>query len=124
MIDFSKEIEGLLDDYTDEVVEVTNKNINKIAYKTTKDLKTAGSFKDRTGDYRSSWSQKQVRSRHSSIIPRVVYSRKPNYRLTHLLEKGHLDRQGKFVQGFPHIGPVEEKNTKEFLENVKRDLSK
>lgn len=123
MIDLQKELEGILDDYTDEVIEITNKNINKTAYNTVKDLKVAGNFKDRTGEYRKSWSQKPVATT-LGITSRVVYSRSPHYRLTHLLEKGHLSRDGKPVKAYPHIAPVEEKNIKEFVENIKKDLSK
>lgn len=123
MIDLTKELAGILDDYTDEVIEVTNKHINKSAYKAVKDLRTAGDFRDRTGQYRKSWSQRPELTR-MGITSRVVYARAPHYRLTHLLEKGHLGRDGKPVKAYPHIGPVEEQNAKEFVENVKKDLSR
>lgn len=123
MIDLSKELEGILDDYTDEVIEVTNKQINKSAYKAVKELRTAGSFSDRTGQYRKSWSQKPESTR-LGITSRVVYARAPYYRLTHLLEKGHLGRDGRPVRAFPHISVVEEKTGKEFIENIKKELSR
>lgn len=39
----------------------------------------------------------------------VVYSKKPEYRKTHLLEKGHDAVDGSFVEPRPHIAQAEEK---------------
>ena len=51
-----------------------------------------------------SWSYKRdenLSGRHRYDM--VVYSQKPEYRLTHLLEKGHAKRNGGRVDGIPHI---------------------
>lgn len=120
MIDLSKEINDVLDEYTDEVIEVTNKAINKVAYSSVKKLKTAGDFKDRTGKYRKSWNQKQGKG-FMGIKPRVVYNSK-HYRLTHLLEYGHATRNGGRARAYPHIEPVEKEGVKELEQEIRKGL--
>lgn len=62
-----------------------------------------------TGDYAESWNQKRDSSiRGKWRFSRVVYSKKPDYRLTHLLEHGHAKVNGGRVKGQPHIKKAEE----------------
>ena len=66
-----------------------------------------------TGDYADSWSQKKDTSiRGKWWCSRVVYSKKPEYRITHLLEHGHAKVSGGRVSGKvaarPHIKKAEQ----------------
>ena len=76
-----------------------------------------------TGEYAKHWSYKRDKNlsgRHRYDM--VVYSKKPEYRITHLLEKGHAKRNGGRVDGIPHI-KIAEKHAKEILqERIERYL--
>ena len=76
-----------------------------------------------TGEYAKHWSYKRDKNlsgRHRYDM--VVYSKKPEYRITHLLEKGHAKRNGGRVDGIPHIN-IAEKHAKDILqERIERYL--
>ena len=58
-------------------------------------------------EYRGSWAWKRDKSlRGKWNYSAVVYSRKPYYRIAHLLENGHAKVNGGFVEGRPHIAPA------------------
>ncbi|MNW18141.1 hypothetical protein D3C71_2175820 [compost metagenome] len=51
----------------------------------------------------------------------MIYNEK-HYRLTHLLEKGHVKRGGGRVAARVHIEPVEERIVAEFEKRVERAI--
>ena len=62
-----------------------------------------------TGDYAENWSHKRSQDKGKDFMSMVVYNKKPHYRKTHLLEKGHRAVDGSFVDARPHIAQAEEK---------------
>lgn len=62
-----------------------------------------------TGEYAQSWSYGRNTTKGKSYMDMVVYSKKPHYRVTHLLEHGHLAVDGSFVSASPHIKAAEKK---------------
>ena len=56
--------------------------------------------------YADQWAAREEFTRLTKDA--VIYNKAPTYRLAHLLEYGHLTRDGRRVQGQPHIKPVEE----------------
>ena len=105
-IDILKEINDTLYEYADEVVKATNEALKEAAKEAVDELKIAGSFKDKSGDYRKGWSKKEEAA-PLGIRKQIVYNKK-HYRLTHLLEYGHAKVNGGRVKAFPHIAAVEE----------------
>lgn len=80
--------------------------INDVAKETVRELKKTSPEKD--GDYKKNWTYKKLRG--DSVRNQVViYEKKPEYRLTHLLEKGHAKRGGGRVSAKPHIKEAEKK---------------
>lgn len=94
---------------------VVDAKVEKIAKETSEELtRTSPKL---TGDYAASWTfgNREVR-RHKKVMS--VYAEKPEYALTHLLEKGHQNRGGGRTPGIPHIAPVE----KTAVENLEKEL--
>lgn len=89
-IEAGLEVEKVSADVAKDTARMLNKNSPKL-----------------TGDYAASWTYgvgKTKRTRHTM----VVHAAKPEYRLTHLLEKGHQRRDGGRTEAVVHIAPVEE----------------
>ena len=102
------EIQKQLETYSAEVTRELNKNLKEVAEETAEILKKGGSYKERTGKYTPDWS---VTARKAASVTKSeqysVHNRK-HYQLTHLLEKGHVTRNGNRTRAFEHILPTEQ----------------
>lgn len=105
-----------LEEYADAVMENAEEAAEEAAKDAVQELR--GTSPKKTGKYAKSWAQKKTRDGKG----RVVYSRAPDYRKTHLLEKGHAKRGGGRVAAIPHIRPAEQNAIKEFEEKIRRKL--
>lgn len=98
----------ILDSYSREVQEATNKAIDQVAKEAASKLRDTSPRK--TGDYAKGWKVKKKRGRGG--LQTVTVHNKTNYQLTHLLENGHVVRNKKGTYGrtrpIKHIAPVEE----------------
>lgn len=86
--------------------ETVTKAVNETAKETVQELHRI-SPKGPTGDYARSWSYERDPSSKHRDYSMVVYSKDPDYRLTHLLENGHAIATGGRVEAVPHIGRAE-----------------
>lgn len=110
-------IQRELSKYGDEVSDVVDKAVEKVAKDTASEIRGNASVTfDGTGAYARSWAQKK----QGKI--RVVYSKAPHYRLSHLLENGHAKVNGGRVPGRPHISPAADKAAKELPRLIERGL--
>lgn len=97
-----------LETYSEEVRQNLNENLKEVAEKTAETLKQGGTYKERTGKYTPDWS---VTARKAvSTVKGEQYSvhNRKHYQLTHLLEKGHVTRNGRRTRAFEHILPAEQ----------------
>lgn len=79
----------------------------------------------RTGEYAKSWTNDPANRPGAERYSEIVYSERPHYRLTHLLEKGHKKRGGKgSVAAMPHIAPVEEALGEKIEKFLREEVSK
>lgn len=110
-----------LNAYREVTIEAMGKAVKETAKQTVAELRDT-SPKD-TGDYAKHWAYKRdtrLRGRNKNSM--IVYSKNPEYRLTHLLEKDHAKRNGGKVKGKPHI-KIAEEHAKEILkERLERYL--
>ena len=109
------EVMNELNAYREDVQEAVEKAVKETAKQTAAELRSISPEGD-TGEYAKHWSYKRDKNlsgRHRYDM--VVYSKKPEYRITHLLEKGHAKRNGGRVNGIPH-SKIAENHATEILQ--------
>ena len=110
--DLTVQMETILDDYSDEVKAVANEAFESVAKKALVRLKqTSPRSKGRRGGrYARGWALKRERV-SGNVLTATIYNRaRPG--LTHLLEHGHVTRNGhgtyRRTPAHPHIKAVEQ----------------
>lgn len=119
---FAEVIEGIIEDYADNLTDAAQEATHKVALAGARALKSESKEKfGGTGKYAKGWRvfTKKTRFGQSEILANVS---QPS--LTHLLEFGHAKRGGGRVPGRPHIKPVEDEIIKAFTEELKEALGK
>lgn len=112
----ASEIMKQLQSYSDDVANEVDKAVDDVSNEL-KDNIAADSPK-RKGEYRKGWRVKVAYSGKGN--KRAIVHNKTSYQLTHLLEKGHATKNGKFVKGISHIKPNEEKAIPKFLKRIEK----
>lgn len=120
------EIMKILNDYTDEICEEIKDKAEELAEKAKKELiatsprskggGTMGKNDDRPYHYADKWKVDKVEG--TKYFSFTIKQGSPKYRLTHLLEYGHLTADGTRAKAIPHIAPVQEKLNREFEQAV------
>lgn len=108
------ELANALSDYSEAVTEEVMKAIDEESKTAVKELKNRNP--KLTGDYAKGWTSKNAyKGKYSKV--NTIHN-KTDYQLTHLLEYGHVKRNGGRVAAIPHIKPVEAKA----IENLTRKV--
>ena len=102
--------------YSTLATDVMKKAVKKAANSAKKDI-SSNAPKD-TGAYAKSWAVKNTKET-SNALELTVHS-KNRYQIAHLLEKGHVTRNGGRTRAFVHIAPVEQKCIKQYEKDVER----
>lgn len=111
--DLAREVQEVLKSFGSSVDTALTDTMKIVAQETVKDLKGSSPKGKRKGKgkYAKSWTFKEVKKGEF-----VVYSKSPEYRLTHLLENGHKTRKKSgrygsksFVSAKPHIAKAEQR---------------
>lgn len=110
----SIEISGILQTYGQEAAGVVEKAVKTTAKDTVKRLRETSP--KRTGAYAKSWTSRTDRAKNGAAA--TVYAKAPHYRLTHLLEKGHIKATGGRVEGHPHIAPAADEAERELTAEI------
>ncbi len=114
-----------MEQYAGTVTEIVNKQAEETAKWSAEELKKGGPYKERTGKYTKDWDSKIREKKVSKITGEVTYSvyNKKHYQLTHLLEKGHVKRNGSGrVKAFEHIAPVEKQAEEQYTQKLSEEI--
>lgn len=128
IVDLSGAIESIIKEYGEDVYDVVNESVEEVTEEATNKLKAVNHWANEgTGAYARSWTNDEKKK--SRILYSKVVHNEEHYRLTHLLEKGHVIRNGTQrtfgrTGKYPHIKPVEkwaqEELPKRFRERLGR----
>lgn len=121
-VDVSKQMDAILTQFNKGVKDTTNEAITSVSKESVQKLKNTSPRQ--TGDYAKSWHVKK--QKNGNGIEGAVVHNKDHYRLTHLLENGHVIRNKKGTygrtRGIKHIAPVEEWANGELVEVIERNI--
>lgn len=108
--------------YTDEITQAVDEDVTDVAKEAAEKLRETSPKS--SGKYSKSWKAKCVSSTKGNKRV-IVYNKE--YRLTHLLEKGHvIKKNGRSVghaDAAEHIRPVEEWAVNELQKRIKEDIN-
>ena len=112
-IDLTKDLMRELNAYAQDIKDEMEQEAHNVAKKTAKKLKSTSPRK--TDKYRKGWRAKKVNT--ASVVHNAT-----DYQLTHLLEHGHVNRDGSFTAARPHIADAEQEAIEEYLKKVEEAI--
>ena len=98
-----EEVKKTLDTYNQNITTELNKAFKELADQAADELKQGKPYHNRTGQYAADFAVTN-RKGSTSIAGAETYTvyNKKHYQITHLLEFGHLTRNGKRAAAYPH----------------------
>ena len=123
---FQKKCEQILQEYGDEVTELTKELADSIGKTAANTIKANAKSKLKTTKYYKGWT---YTAKHTRLGADGWVHNKTDYQLTHLLEKGHVTRNGTGrtfgrTPAYPHIKEVEDWVVEQFERQLKLKVSK
>jgi hypothetical protein len=113
------QLNKILDEYTEKVDETSDEIMSEVATDTADELKRTSPTK--SGNYAKSWTVKKDKKSHQYIVHNKKY-----YRLTHLLEYGHIVKNqfGTYgrAKAEPHIKRAEENGVRNLINKLEQKL--
>ena len=120
--DFARAMSAAFEEYSEAAVEASKAAIDRVAKGADEAIKSHITFRERTGRYRRNM---RIVTSHEGLYDRrkTWYVQAPYYRLTHLLEHGHLSRDDTTrVKPYEHIRYGEEYVSENLEKEVRRSL--
>lgn len=121
----TNEIMRALKDYEKVTEEAAARGVIETADQAVAELQQAnpsGSGHYRSWDkYNRGWKRTKLSKDRKGVYVECVHNA-TEYRLTHLLEKGHAKSNGGRTRAFPHIAPVAEKAQESLYQNIMKNI--
>jgi len=117
-INLEKEMREILDEYALQVSTATRQAVIDTAKETTRKVKKASPRN--TKKYSQGWTYTVEAGTVDSSA--TVYGKRRTYLIAHLLENGHLMRNGRRGGQRQHIKPVEEWAIAEFERKIREEV--
>lgn len=114
----SKEISKALESYSDDISEIVENVANDVGKEAVSELKETSPKK--SGSYANGWTLKKGKSSRNRYSIKI--HNKTDYQLTHLLELGHVTRNGGRTKPISHIRPVEKKYSEEYEKELEQKI--
>lgn len=117
----SAQLNKVLEEYVERIDDTSDAIMEKTAKETVQDLKQSSPKRKGKGGgaYARSWAVKKDKHRF------IVHNKK-HYRLTHLLENGHVIKNAYGTYGMTqpqkHIEPAQERAEKKLIERLESEL--
>ena len=126
-IDLSATVEALLAEYGNAVFDVMTDCVEEVTDEATKKLQAVNHWANEgSGAYASGWENEETVGNGRLSKEKVIFNEQ-HYRLTHLLENGHVIRNGTGrtfgrTGKYPHIAPVNDWANAELPALVRRKV--
>lgn len=113
----SEELQKQLSEYSQDVTDGLNEAFKQLGDDGVKELSQERPYHNRTGQYAKNFAvtQRKTASAVHGAESYTIYNKK-RYQITHLLEHGHLTRNGKRTAAFKHWQPA--------LDNIDKEAEK
>ena len=111
-------VNKILIDYGNEIAEDARISATEVGKETVKQLRATSPKSEGGGDYAKGWKMEAAPVNRLGSFAVIIHNPK-HYRLTHLLEKPHLMRNGKMSKPQPHIAPAEEQAVAAFEKKLR-----
>lgn len=124
--EFEKALQQILKEYGDSATDAMKEILPGVAKEGVKKIKDLSPSGDRKSNkYKDTWTHTQEAGRLFAVehIHQKAGKKFSNWRLVHLLVKGHMSRSGKFVPpSKEHFEPTQEYVENEFMKRLKQEL--
>lgn len=115
------DVADILNDYSEEIQEAITEEAEKIANEGKDTLKHSSPKNSKNtkhkGRYAKGWKVKVMKGK--GFVNATIYNA-TDYQLTHLLENGHLTKNGGKTKPIKHIEPVHDKCVLEYELGIER----